>query len=84
MINSFLSSIVHLVKPLFFLLPFFTFGQVNDTVLPQIEFEDYPVDFENKTEKLQVGWDWSMPGYGRQIDMLMAWLRCSLMLHKID
>lgn len=56
MINSFFSSIVHLVKPLFFLLPFFTFGQVNDTVLPQIEFEDYPVDFENKTEKFHLEW----------------------------
>ena len=56
MTNPFLTSIMHLVKPLFFLLPFFTFGQVNDTVLPQIEFEDYPVDVESKTVKFNLEW----------------------------
>jgi hypothetical protein len=47
---------MHWIKSLFCLLPFLTFGQANDTVLPQIEFEDYPVDFENKTVKFNLEW----------------------------
>ena len=56
MLNSFLISIIHRIKSFFCLLPFLTFGQVNDTVLPQIEFEDYPLDFENKTVKFNLEW----------------------------
>ena len=47
---------MHWIQLMIYLLPFLTFGQVNDTVLPQIEFEDYPVDFENKTVKFNLEW----------------------------